>query len=132
MGRYLRSVTMKSPDGQVLLPPMCCNHCSEDTCKIPCKKYADAMKDVKCASLCMEWGIYSHKYVFHYILVYILIIGAGAFAWKFIWERNENRTLISSHEDLRLHQKSLIVASSGDTNLIDRVSDNYLKLKKCQ
>lgn len=57
MERYLKSVSMKGLDGRAVKMPLCCINCEKNKCKIPCKEYADEMKDQKCSRFEMEFGV---------------------------------------------------------------------------
>lgn len=58
MGRYLKSVSMKAFDGNAIRIPICCEGCKEDFCKLPCQKFADAVKGQECSHFEMVFGVH--------------------------------------------------------------------------
>lgn len=96
MERYLKSLSMRAKDGNVLVPPVCCINCKELQCSTSCDKYQKAMGGVKCVQVEMEFGrVDTWWELLWRIVPYAILTGITVVLMMWICHRDVQRSVVS-------------------------------------
>lgn len=131
MERYIKSISIRSSNGSVIMPPLCCLHCKNQTCEIPCDKYETMMKGVTCSSFDIEWTTHTCWYQELSTVLLVLLFTGGCVlgGWLAMRTPDCHQAEICASRDMRLKRSSLLISSCGDTNILGQIEKSYLKIK---
>lgn len=96
MERYLKSLSMRAKDGNVLFPPVCCVNCKALNCPTSCDKYQKLMGEVKCTQVEMEFGcVDAGREWLWRVILYGVITGITVALMMWICRRDVQRSEVS-------------------------------------
>ena len=131
MERYIKSISIKSPDGRAIVPPLCCTHCKSAACSVPCAAYEKEMRGIKCASFDMEWAIHSCWYQeFSKSALFVLLLLCCALVLiLFLGVPSCCRRVICTSSDIRHQNEFILVNPCGDAKELEQVEESCLKVE---
>lgn len=134
MGRYLKSVSMKTDDGTLFKIPTCFIECQKEVCRHDCAKYTAATNDIECSHLEMEfgwkdglWELFLRNLLY---LIVIIVFFAAAFLYVFGRLTNECSFSVETNAYTNLSAAEYRVTCKGrsiDANCFLQAVSNVLK-----